>query len=353
MGSFIDTLKIAQPDARAAQLARERWNAIAKPVGSLGALEDIVVKIAALTGDEHVDVSRRCVAVMCADNGVVAQGVSQCGPEVTASVAQNLARGTSSLCCMCAPLGAQVLAVDMGMFTRLDEPCLLDRRIAAGTCDISQGPAMTRAQALQGIRTGIDLVGELAAQGYRLVGAGEMGIGNTTTATAMACAFLREDAGPLVGRGSGLSDEGLRRKALVINRALEVNAPDADDPLDVLAKLGGFDLAGMCGLFLGGAVHRVPVIVDGLISTVAAYCALRLRPECKMAMLASHVSAEPAAAMLMEQMELRPVVDAGMRLGEGTGTTCLMALLDLALSLYNRGLTFEESAIKAYEVDLW
>jgi nicotinate-nucleotide--dimethylbenzimidazole phosphoribosyltransferase len=346
----LSELVIPLPDEAAAQAARDRWNALAKPIGSLGLLEDAVVQMAALTGSPQVDIAQRCVAVLCADNGVVAEGVSQSGHEVTTTVAESIARGVSSVCLMCRPFGIDCLAVDMGMVHPPQVEGVLNRRVAAGTGDIAKGPAMTRAQAAQAIMAGIDLMGELKARGYRLVATGEMGIGNTTTATAMACAFLDEDPEVLTTRGAGLSDEGLARKRAVVAQALALNKPQVDDALDVLAKLGGFDIAGMCGLFLGGAVHQVPVVVDVLISAVAAYVAWRLRPDCRHALLASHVSAEPAATLLLGRMGLQAPIHAGMRLGEGTGAVSLIPLLDMALSLYRDGTTFEGCGLVPYEV---
>ena len=221
--------------------------------------------------------------------------------------------------------------------------------VAAGTANIAVGPAMTREQAARAVMVGVDLVGELRSQGYGLVATGEMGIGNTTTATAMACAFLGLSPAQLVGRGAGLSNEGLQRKRAVVERALAIHEPQADDPLDVLSKLGGFDIAGMCGLFLGGAVHRVPIVADGLISLVAAHCAWRMRPECLQAILASHVSAEPAAGLLLEGMGLSAPIHAGLRLGEGTGAVCLVPLLDMALAVYDSGQSFARLGIEAYQ----
>lgn len=340
---------IAAADATAMGRARDRWNSIAKPIGSLGALEDMVVQIAGLTGDADVDLARRCIVVLCADNGVVAQGVSQSGSEVTRVVAENVARGVSSVCRLCAPAGIDCVAVDMGMRERSKVAGILDRRIAAGTHDITQGPAMTREEAIRAIETGVDLVGSLARDGYRIVGVGEMGIGNTTTATAVACALLGREPEGLVGRGAGLSDAGLARKTWAVRRALDVNQPDASDPVDILTKLGGFDIAGMCGMFLGGAVHRVPVVIDGAVSLVAACLALRLRPECRCALLPSHLSSEPSARLLAEHMGIEPILHAGMHLGEGTGAACLMPLLDMALSLYG-GTTFEDCGMTPYEV---
>lgn len=343
-------LSIPPADEQAAALARARWNAIAKPIGALGALEDAVVAMAALTGSAEVDMSRRCVAVLCADNGVVDAGVTQCSAEVTATVARQIVQGSSSLCVMCVQAGIDCIAVDMGMREVLDLPGLHLRRVAAGTADITHGPAMSREQALEAIGHGIELVGELAREGYHLIAAGEMGIGNTTTATAMTCSFTGMDPASLAGRGAGLSDAGLERKIAAIRRALVVNAPDPNDPLDVLAKVGGFDIAGMCGLFLGGAHYRVPIVIDGFTSSVAAWCACQLRPECKVAVLASHMSSEPAARLVMECLGLRPPIDAGMHLGEGAGAACLVPLLDMALALYHNGTTFDGYGMQPYEV---
>lgn len=350
MEELIRTVCIAGPHQAAGACARKRWNAIAKPIGSLGLLEDQVVQVAELTGCEHVDISRRCVAVLCADNGVVAEGVTQTGQDVTAIVARNVARGVSSLCRMCAPARVDCLAVDMGMAKRVDEVDIVDLRIADGTQDIAVGPAMTREQAVEAIVRGMELVADLKRRGYTLVAAGEMGIGNTTTATAMACAFTDMAPEELVGRGAGLSNEGLIRKTRVVAQALRVNQPQADDPLDVLCKLGGFDIAGMVGMFLGGAVHRVPVVMDGAISVVAAYCAVCLRPECRLAILPSHLSSEPAARVLMERMGMRAPIAADMHLGEGTGAACLIPLLDMAVSLYTDGVSFDACGIAPYEV---
>lgn len=345
--------RIAGADEAARARSVDKWNAVAKPIGSLGMLEGEVTRIAALTGSEDVRIDKRAVVVMCADNGVVAQGVSQCGPEVTKAVAVSLGKGVSSVCSMARVHGIDAVAVDMGMSEVGDEgvPGVLDRRVARGTGDISVGPAMTREQALQAIRAGVDLVGELAGQGYRLIVSGEMSIGNTTTSSAMTAALLGMPVEDVTGRGAGLDDEGLVRKVAAIKRALEVNAPAADDALDVLAKLGGFDIAGLVGLFIGGAVHRVPVVIDGYISALAAFTAQRLCPSCACAMLASHVSAEPAARRLLDELGLEAPIQGGLRLGEGTGGVCLVPLLDSALSLYN-GITFDASGIDAYDPEL-
>jgi nicotinate-nucleotide--dimethylbenzimidazole phosphoribosyltransferase len=249
---------------------------------------------------------------------------------------------------MASTMQVDAFAIDMGMACPQDVPGLLDRRMGPGTGDIACGPAMTRDQALRAIQAGIELAGSLQAQGYGIVACGEMGIGDTTTASAMACAFFALPVERVVGRGAGLSDAGLARKRDAVRRALAVNGPCADDALDVLYKLGGFEIAGMTGLFIGGALHRIPIVIDGFISAIAAYTAFRLVPACVQAMLASHVSAEPAAALVLERLGLRPVLQAGMYLGEGAGAVCLIPLLDAALALYG-GTTFQEAGIDAYD----
>ena len=330
------------------QAAHRQWASIAKPLGSLGLLETAVEDIAALTGGADVDISKRALLLLCADNGVVRQGVAQSDHTVTAIVTRNAAAGRSSVCKMAAVAGCRVVPVDMGVIDMEPIPGLLSRRIANGTADITQGPAMTRRQAEQAVLTGVELVREQKEQGMNLLAAGEMGIGNTTTSAAIASVLLGRPPQEMTGRGAGLSDEGLRRKVWAVETALAVNRPDPDDPLDILAKVGGFDLAGMCGVFLGGALYRVPVVMDGLISTVSALCAVRLCPEARKALIASHASAEPAGKLVLDALGKTPFITAGMRLGEGTGAVAAIPLLDMALSLYRDGTTFDGCGIPAY-----
>ena len=340
---------ITPPDEVARAEARRRWNHCAKPLGSLGLLETALEDIAALTGSADIRLDRRAVLVLCADNGVVAQGVTQSPSSVTGLVAKQLAARRTSVCRMAQAARCQVVPVDVGILDFQEMPGVLSRRIGNGTGDISQGPAMTRRQAEQALHTGMELVREQQALGVDLLATGEMGIGNTTTSSAVACVLLGRPAEEMTGRGAGLSDQGLQKKTAAIRRALEVNRPDPSDPLDILQKVGGFDIAAMCGVFLGGALYRVPVLIDGLISAVAALCALRLCPAAGKAMLASHVSAEPAGGLVLEALGKQPLITAGMRLGEGTGAVAAMPLLDLALAVYRESYTFEEGGIEAYQ----
>lgn len=344
-------LAAIRPDPRegaARRAAHEKWASVAKPLGSLGLLETALEDAAALTLSPELDLSRRALLLLCADNGVVAQGVAQSDHTVTAAVTRNAALGRSSVCRMAQVANCRVVPVDMGVIGMPPMDNLLDRRLGDGTGDITQGPAMSREQAERAILTGVELVRAEKEAGAGLLATGEMGIGNTTTSSAVACVLLDRPIPELTGRGSGLSDEGLRRKIRAIETAIAVNRPDPADPVDVLAKVGGFDLAGMCGIFLGGALYRVPVLMDGLISTVAALCAVRLCPESGKAMFASHVSAEPAGRLLLEALGKRPLITADMRLGEGTGAVAAIPLLDMALALYQDGTTFERTGIEAY-----
>ncbi|MEN6595013.1 MAG: nicotinate-nucleotide--dimethylbenzimidazole phosphoribosyltransferase [Clostridiaceae bacterium] len=325
----------------AIRATKARWDSIAKPVGSLGQLEELTIRIAGIQGGEP-NIDKRAVLVLCADNGVCRQGVASTPAEITAVMAGFIAQKRSSVCVMACCANADVIPVDMGMLRVLEEKNLLDRRLASGTADMTQGPAMTRAQAEQAIETGIELVRSCKEQGYRILATGEMGIGNTTTSSAVASILLARDPFEMTGRGAGLSDEGLERKISAIRRAIEVNKPDPEDALDVLSKLGGFDLAGLCGVFLGGALYRVPVLIDGFISAVAALIAVRLCPNAGAYLLPSHASAEPAAQHVLDELRVLPILHANMRLGEGTGAVALLPLLDMALAVYRELMTFAD-----------
>lgn len=342
-------MEIPPPDEGARQEARRRWDAIAKPLGSLGLLETALEDIAALTGDPGYSLEERALLVFCADNGVVAQGVAQAGSEVTAAVARNLAEGTTAACRMAQAARCRVVPVDMGVKGLGPVPGVLDCRVRDGTADITQGAAMSREEMEKAVLTGVGLVKKLKEEGAGLVLTGEMGIGNTTTASAVASVLLGVPAARVTGKGSGLSQEGLRRKVSAIERAVEVNRPDPQKPLEVLQKLGGLDIAAMAGAFLGGALYRVPVLIDGLISGVAALCAARACPAARGAMLASHVSAEPAGALVLEALDKRPLLCAGMRLGEGSGALCALPLLDMARAVYTQAATFRQAAVEAYK----
>lgn len=327
--------------------SRGRWDGMAKPLGSLGRLEKAVIQIAGIQGTPQICIDKKALVIMCADNGVVAEGISQSGQDVTAAVAENFMDGVSCVSIMCRKNGTDMFPVDIGMAT--DTPRVERRKIACGTENIAHGAAMTRDQAVSAIMVGIEKVRELRRKGYQIVATGEMGIGNTTTSSAMASVLLGLPVEEVTGRGAGLSTEGLQRKIRVIRQAIRVNQPDPGDPLDVLAKVGGLDIAGLAGIFLGGACFDLPVIIDGLISSVAALTAVRLAPVCAPYILASHVSDEPAAKQLLAALRKEAFLTCDMRLGEGSGAVALFPLLDMAVEVYGRMSSFEEAGIRPYE----
>lgn len=339
--------KIRPVDVAAMAAAKQHWDGLGKPLGSLGRLEKALIQIAGIqrTGDVHID--RKALVIMCADNGVVEEGVTQCGQEVTATVAENFLDEKSCVAIMCRRAGTKICSVDIGM--AVDTPRVEKRKIAYGTKNMAKEPAMTREQAVAAIEVGIAKAEELHAQGYEILATGEMGIGNTTTSSAMTAVYLGLDVETVTGRGAGLSSHGLQRKIHAIKQAIAVNQPDPEDPLDVLAKVGGLDIAGMCGLFLGGAAQQMPVVMDGFISQVAALTAVRLVPECADYILASHVSEEPGANILLKALEKDAFLTCGMRLGEGSGAVALFPILDFASDIYHKMSTFVQADIVEYQ----
>ena len=339
--------KIRPVDAAAMAAAKQHWDGLGKPLGSLGRLEKALIQIAGIqrTGDVHID--RKALVIMCADNGVVEEGVTQCGQEVTATVAENFLDEKSCVAIMCRRAGTKICPVDIGM--AVDTPRVEKRKIAYGTKNMAKEPAMTREQAVAAIEVGIAKAEELHAQGYEILATGEMGIGNTTTSSAMTAVYLGLDVETVTGRGAGLSSHGLQRKIHAIKQAIAVNQPDPEDPLDVLAKVGGLDIAGMCGLFLGGAAQQMPVVMDGFISQVAALTAMRLVPECADYILASHVSEEPGANILLKALEKDAFLTCGMRLGEVSGAVALFPILDFASDIYHKMSTFVQADIVEYQ----
>ena len=339
---------ITPPDAAALAAARMHWNSVAKPLGSLGVLEEQICRIAAVQRTENVVLSPACAVILCADHGIVEEGVTQSDSSVTALCARAIAGGSSNINAIAAPFGVRVEAADLGMC----HPCpgVRDLRIAPGTRNFTKEPAMTRSQAETAICRGMDLAQSLACEGMRFLIAGEMGIGNTTSASALASVLLDKPPQEVTGRGAGLSDEGLARKCAVIERGIAVHAPDPADPVGLLAALGGFEIAGMAGLFLGGAAAGICVIIDGVISAAAAAVAAAIAPVCRDYMLASHCSGEPAGEGLLSLLGLSAPIRAGLRLGEGTGGVLLLPLLEGALSVYQGAHSFDTLGLAPYEV---
>ena len=329
-------------DEAAMAAARERQAQLAKPPGSLGRLEELSVQLAGITGKVYNIIEKKHLLVFAADNGVVAEGVSSAPQSVTLMQAINLTRHKTGASTLCKHFGCEITVCDVGVNADIKEPKVLNKKIAYGTQNIIHGPAMTREQATQAIMTGIELAQTTNAD---VIGIGEMGIGNTTTSSAVLAVLLGADVDAVTGRGGGITDASFLKKKQVIKTAIDVNKPDKNDVIDVLAKVGGFDIAAMCGAFIGAAATRRPVVIDGFISAVAALCAVRLCPNVKGYLVPSHASYEIGYKLAMDAMELQPLFLLGMRLGEGSGCPLAFEILDAACAIINDMATFEEADI--------
>lgn len=347
---WTDCLKrVGGLDREAMRRSRAQWNGIAKPLYGLGLLEEMIVKIAGIQGSECIAVDKKTVAVFCADHGVVAEGVTQTDSRVTAIVTENIAGGTASVNRMAACAGARVIAVDVGVASDLSHPGIRVEKAGYGTANLRREPAMTREQALRALNTGMELAEELKADGCGILAVGEMGIGNTTASSALASVLLGLPAEAVTGAGAGLSPEGIGKKAQVIRDAIALHQKTAADPLGLLAALGGFDIAAMTGFLLGGAVHRIPVVLDGMIAAVAGLLAQAFCETAVDFMLASHLGKEPVCEAALNKLGLTPVIRGELALGEGTGAVMLFPLLEMAESVYRSGSTFEEIEVPAYQ----
>lgn len=331
------------PLDRGTMTAAEEYQArLAKPPGSLGRLEEISIQLAGITGRVHNALNKKQLLVFAADNGVVDEGVSSAPQSVTKQQTINLMRGKTGAAVLAKHFGCGLTVCDVGVNADIYESAVLNRKIAYGTQNICTGPAMTREQTLQAILTGAEIARTVNAD---VIGVGEMGIGNTTTSSAVLAVLLGADVEAVTGRGGGITEESFRKKKAVIRTAIEVNRPDRDDVVGVLSKVGGFDLAAMCGAFLGAAAARRPAVIDGLISAAAALCAVRLCPNVRGYLVPSHASFEIGYRLAMEAMDLRPLFDLGMRLGEGSGCPLAFQVLDAACAVINDMATFDEAGI--------
>lgn len=334
--------KIPPLDEAAMDLARRRQAELAKPPGSLGKLEELSVQMAGITGKLRNTVAEKHLLVFAADNGVVAEGVASAPQSVTLSQTVNLTRGKTGAATLCAHFGCGITVCDVGVNARIREEKVLNRKIAYGTGNIARGPAMTRQQAVRAILTGAELAEQTPAD---VLGVGEMGIGNTTTSAAVLAVLLGVEPETVTGRGGGITDDSFQKKKRVIRQAIAINQPDPQDVVDVLSKVGGFDIAAMCGAFLGAAATRRPVVIDGLISAVAALCACRLCPAVRGYLVPSHASFEIGYRLAMEAMELEPMLLLGMRLGEGSGCPLAFSVLEAACAILNDMATFDQAGI--------
>lgn len=342
--------RIPTVDTEATRKVRERFDNLAKPAGSLGKLEDMVAIYAGMTGQARPKIPRKAVILMAGDHGVAARGVSAYPQEVTVQMVHNYLAGGAGANVLARHAGADMVIVDVGIRVDLMEhPNLFKRKIAYGTEDFTRGPAMTRSNAIRALETGIEIADRCIDQGYGLFALAEMGIGNTTSSAAIAAALLELSPENAVGRGSGIGDNRLKVKIESVRQALAVNRPDPADTLDVLSKVGGYDIAGLAGVILGGAARRAPTMVDGVIATAAAMIAAGLAPQAKSYMLGSHISAEPAHKKMLDSLGLTASLDLGMRLGEGTGAALAMTVLDAGIKALNQIATFAEANVTSRE----
>jgi len=343
LGSYISQIEYL--DELAMNKARVRQAELAKPPGSLGKLEDISVRLAGITGQLFNNTSKRCVIIMSADNGVYEEGVAATPQSVTYSQTVNFMRGIPGVAAVAKQFNADLIVVDVGVNADIDHPQIQNRKIRKSTWNIAKGPAMTYDEAVQAVLIGVETAIEAAAKGYSLFGAGEMGIANTTTSAAVLSALTGLEAEKAAGKGAGLTDEVYLHKIHVVRSAIANNKPDPADPIDVLAKVGGFDLAALAGVYIGAAYARVPIVIDGFISMVAALAAARLAPISKEYMFASHASFEHGFVYASQALGIEPCLNLNMRLGEGSGCPIMFAVIDAACGVIRDMGTFAEAEI--------
>ena len=347
-----ETIKQIQPlDKAAMQAAREHQDKLTKPQGSLGRLEELSIQLAGITASLVPTVEHKSVIIMAADHGVTREGVSAYPAEVTPQMVLNFLRGGAAINVLARQAGANVVVVDMGVAVEVNDPTgqLLQRRVGAGTANLAQGPAMTRAQAEEALQSGIEVASEEISKGADVLATGDMGIGNTTSSAAIACALMNVSPEKIAGRGTGVNDDGLKRKISVIERALDVNKPNPKDALDVLMKVGGFEIGGLAGVMLAAAANHKPVVVDGFISTAAAMLASTLAPAAREYMIAAHVSQERGHQLMLEWLGLKPLLDLNLRLGEGTGAALAFHLIEASTRILRDMATFDEAGVSDKE----
>ncbi len=341
----ITVAQIRPLDDGAMAQARTRQSHLTKPPGSLGTLEHLSIQLAGIQGTLCPDVSRKAIIVMAGDHGVVAQGVTAYPQAVTSQMVANFAAGGAAINVLARHIGARVVIVDMGVACEVSCEGLVCKKVAYGTRDLSCGPAMSRDEAERAVEAGIQVLNVEADRGLDLVGIGDMGIGNTTASAAIIAAFTGRAPASVVGRGTGVDDAGLARKIRVIEQTLSCNAPDASDALGVLSKVGGFEIGGLAGVIISAAGRRIPVVIDGVISGAAALVAVGLAPQARDYLIAGHLSVEPGHRAALDHMGLEPLLDLGMRLGEGTGAALAMGVVEAASKTLNEMATFDDAGV--------
>jgi nicotinate-nucleotide--dimethylbenzimidazole phosphoribosyltransferase len=344
LGQLID--QIRSLDAKAMSAARARQDRLTKPPGSLGRLEALSVQLAGMMGTERPQIRDKAVVVMAGDHGVTAEGISAYPAEVTPQMVMNFLHGGAAINALAKTAGARVVVVDMGVAAEMPSHTgLVSCKIGLGTANIARGPAMSGEQALQAVLAGAAVVQEEWSKGLDIVALGDMGIGNTTPSAAVACAILRAEPEAIVGRGTGVDDEGLLRKRRVVRQALDVNQPDPEDGLDVLARVGGFEISGLVGAIIAAAGHRIPVVLDGFITTAAALIAVQIAPGVRPYLIASHCSEEEGHSRMLDYLNLQPLFNYSLRLGEGSGAALALPVIEAAARVLDEMATFAEAGV--------
>jgi nicotinate-nucleotide--dimethylbenzimidazole phosphoribosyltransferase len=336
-------------DTEAMELARSRQQQLTKPAGSLGRLEDIAIQMAGITGQSIPNIKQKAVIIMAGDHGVTREGVSAYPSDVTAQMVYNFLRSGAAINALAHSIGAMVIVVDVGVASDISHPDLLSRKVAPGTSNMLLEQAMTQSQMLEAIKVGINVCDAQLDHGIDLVATGDMGIGNTTASSAIAAVLMQRPVALVTGRGTGIDDEQLVHKIQVIEKAIEHNVPNPQDPLDVLMKVGGLEIAGLVGVIVAAASRRIPVVIDGFISGAAALVAVELNPLICTYLFAGHVSVEQGHRIILEKLGLSPLLDLKLRLGEGTGAVLAMSIIEAALRAHREMATFEEAGVSTRE----
>ena len=344
----LEKLRIGVPNEGMKEQVLKNWDKVAKPLDGMGRFEGITAKIGAILNSDTIDISKKAVVIMCGDNGIVEEGISQSRQEVTLAVAGMMGQGLSSVCRMAKTTGADTIPVDIGLNFTGELPGVISKNVRCGTRNFHKEPAMTEQEVIKAIAVGIEMVAYCKEAGYKILATGEAGIGNTTTSSAVATALLQCHASEVTGRGAGLSDAGLVHKRQIIEEAIQKYDLYHAEPFVVLQTVGGLDIAGLVGICIGGAMYGIPIVLDGVISLSAALLAERMFPGTKEFYIPSHIGKEPAIKKIAEELNLEPVIDGKLALGEGTGAVMMFPLLDMALSVYQNRTTFEDIKLEQY-----
>lgn len=341
--STIESIKSA--DLNVMEETKEKWDGLVKPLGSLGTLEELAIKISGMTGRVDNKINKKAIVVMASDNGVYEENVASAPQIVTTVLTEGMVQGITGVATLGKFVGADIVTVDIGLNSDFTHEDVINKKIAHGTKNFCKGPAMTYEEAVKSIEIGIEIGDQLFKEGYSIIGTGELGMGNTSTSAAVLSVFSGLDVDITCGKGAGITEEQYSHKKNTIQKGIEVNKPNKEDPIDVLAKVGGFDIGGMCGLFLSGAKNKIPVVIDGFISSAAALCAVKLNPDVKDYLIPSHLSEEPGSKYMLEQLGLSPMLNMKMRLGEGSGCPLAFQIIDAALYTQENMGTFEQATI--------